>query len=248
MVLARRRTVPRPSRQRYRQNGAWKGHDDYFVGPIPPVDHLKALRDTGWLSEVFREMYNEAAVQVKPEAVIRALKRAGVKFVLMGAHAVNGWTRVARATRDVDALVQKSHHKKAVRAIQAAFPELTPEDNPVVTRFRDAADGEVAIDLMKPTDEIHKAVIKNSVLVRLSHLVPNLEMVLACKFAAMVSPNRQEPRKHMDAADFGLLVKHNKDDINRERLRALGETVYAGGGKEVMKLVDDVLAGRPLVF
>jgi hypothetical protein len=48
--------------------------------------------------------------------------------------------------------------------------------------------------------------------------------------------------------DFGVIVEHNKDDINRVRLERLAETVYPGGGKEILKLVDDILAGRPIVI
>jgi len=231
-----------------KQHPAWKELNTYFDGPIPSVDHAKALRDTSSLGESYRRMWNEGAVKTKAEDVIRVLKRASVKFVLMGAHAANGWRRVARNTRAVDVLVQRNHHRKAVEAIRAAFPTLTPHDNPVVTRFRDPADGEVAIDVMKPTDKLHKAVFKHTVLVRQSHLVPILKMMLACKFAAMVSPNRERMRKAQDAVDFGVIVEHNKDDINRARLERLGETIYSGSGKEILKLADDILAGRPIVI
>ena len=118
----------------------------------------------------------------------------------------------------------------------------------MVTRFRDPADGQVRIDLMKPSEEVHKVAMKNTVCVEQSHLVPNLEMMLVCKFAAMTSPNRPRPKKIQDAADFALLVEHNKNDINRQRLARLGETVYHDAGKEVLKLLDDLLAGRPMVI
>jgi hypothetical protein len=231
-----------------KQHPAWKELNDYFGGPIPPVDHAKALSATTSLNESNRRLWNGGAVEAKAEDVIRALRRARVKFVLIGAHAANGWRRVARTTRDVDVLVRKNHHRKAVAAIRAAFPMLTPYDNPVVTRFRDPTDGEVAIDVMKPADKLHKEVFKQSVLVRQSHLVPNLEMMLACKFAAMVSPHREKMRKRQDAVDFGIIVQHNKGDINRIRLERLGALSYAGGGKEILKLVDDILADRPIVL
>ena len=186
-------------------------------------------------------------MEIEPKTLIQVLNRAGVNFVLMGAHVVAGWSRVHRATEDVDALVQKSHHRKAVEAVRRAFPTLTVEDNPVVTRFRDPSDGRVAIDLMKPVHEIYRVTFRNTVLVEKSHKVPPLVMLLACKFAAMTSPNRLRDNALVDGADFIRLVQHNKHDINRVKLRLLGETVYQGGGG-LLKLVDDVLAGRPLVF
>ncbi|GEM_PF-1006323 len=250
MILTRSKLRPRRIKPRPRQpqDDLWKGHDDHFAGPVPPVDHWKSMCGTARLSRVCWRFHLRGIVMVQHEKVIAALKSAGVRFVLMGAHATNGWTRVDRATRDVDVLIQKSHHRKAVQVIRAAFPDLTPEEHPVVTRFRDPADGVAAIDLMKPADAIHRAVWRNCVPVGRSHLVPNLEMTLACKFAAMTSLNRPREKRLQDAADFGLVVKHNRKDINRQRLQQLGEVVYSRGGVDVLRLVDDFLADRPIVI
>src|SRR5687768_5160766 len=83
---------------------------------------------------------------IGPEDVARVLREAGVEYVLVGAHAANGYTGRPRATLDVDVVVK--HPKKAADAIAAAFPHLQAQDTPVVTRFKDQ-DHE-AIDLMKP--------------------------------------------------------------------------------------------------
>ena len=117
MPTLRPRTIPKLPKAYHARDAIWKGHDDYFSGSIPPVDHMKALRVTGRISNEQRRMYDKDGFQMNPEDVIRALNRAGVRFVVMGAHAVNGWSRVERATQDVDVLVQKSHHRKAVAAI-----------------------------------------------------------------------------------------------------------------------------------
>lgn len=240
------RKINRPG---YRQDPSWADVQDHFSGPIPPADHAKALRKTAWLTKTQLAMWLEGFVDVDPKELIRVLNQAGVKFVLMGAHVTNAWARVEpRATRDVDVLVQKSHHKKAVAAIQKAFPTLQVEEHPVVTRFRDPADNQVAIDAMKPASEIHKAAMKQTIRVEGTHNVPTLEMLLACKLAAMTSPNRAHDRKLQDGADFIRVVMHNRDDIRREKLREFGELLYVGGGAELVKLVDDVLAGRMLVF
>ncbi len=239
------RRIKRPG---YRQDPSWADVQGYFSGPVPPVDHARALKETAWLTKTQLAMRLEGYVEVDPKELIRVLNRARVKFVLMGAHVTNAWSRVNRATRDVDVLVQKSHHRKAVQAIQKAFPTLQPEDNPVVTRFRDPADGEVAIDVMKPSHEIHKAALKHTVRVLGTHFVPTLEMLLACKFAAMISPNRERTRSMQDAVDFARVIEHNKNDVRREKLREYGEFVYPGGGAELVKLVEGVLAGRTLAF
>lgn len=244
----RARRIPTLPKALHARDAIWKGHDDFFSGPIPPVDHAKMLRDTAALSKASVHFWSPQSVLVDPEELVRVLNRAGVRFVLMGAHVTNGWTRVTRTTRDVDVLVQKSHHRKAVEAVRKAFPSFRIEETPVVTRFRDPTDEQVAIDLMKPTHEIHKAVLKNTVRIAGTHDVPILEMALACKFAAMTSPIRSYVKKLQDAADFALIVKHNQDVINRIRLRRLGELIYAGGGDEIVRLAEDVVADRPLRF
>src|SRR3972149_2911978 len=79
------------------------------AGGAAAMDHVRALKTSSQLSERFRRMYNRGAVQVEPEAVVKVLNRAKVKFVLIGAHAVGGWTTEPRATRDVDVLVHRRH-------------------------------------------------------------------------------------------------------------------------------------------
>src|SRR5205085_9899094 len=87
---------------------------------------------------------------IGPDDVARVLNAAKIKYVIVGAHATNGYTGRPRATVDVDVIVQ--FPKKAAKAIAAAFPKLQMQDTPVVTRFRDE-DNE-AIDLMKPTGSL----------------------------------------------------------------------------------------------
>jgi hypothetical protein len=87
-----------------------------------------------------------------------------------------------------------------------------------------------------------EAVFKNKV------SVAGLEMALAMKFAAMVSPHRENRKKHQDTADFMGIVENNRDAIKRLKLRRLGEKVYRGGGNEILQLVDDTLAGRQITI
>src|SRR5438093_1152840 len=70
---------------------------------------------------------------IGPAEVARVLDAAGVKYVIVGAHAANGYSGRPRLTIDVDAVVQ--FPKKAAKAVIAAFPDLQIRDTPVVTRF-----------------------------------------------------------------------------------------------------------------
>ncbi|MGH7192882.1 MAG: hypothetical protein ACREJM_05015, partial [Candidatus Saccharimonadales bacterium] len=149
------------------------------------------------------------------------------------------------ATRDVDVVVQKRHHTKAVRAIQAAWPQLVKKEFPVVTRFLDPANQEPVIDVMRPND-VYAESFKNCVRIGKTHDVPNLELALAAKFAAMVSRNRDRAKKYFDAGDFSQIVLRNHADIDFDRLRQLGDAVYPAGGEELIRFVADVKAGNPL--
>ena len=51
---------------------------------------------------------------ITPLEVIRILNTAKVRFMLLGAHGIGGWTQTPRAHEDVDVLVAASGHKKAV--------------------------------------------------------------------------------------------------------------------------------------
>jgi hypothetical protein len=185
---------------------------------------------------------------ISPQQVIAVLNRAKVSFVLVGAYGLAGWM-VPRATRDVDIVVALKQVRKAVKLLTEAFPHLKAEDDEVVVRLLDARTGGVAIDVLKPVQPPYREVFKNAVKVTAKgqeYRVPSLEMALACKFALMVSLTREEERKHQDAHDFIVMVKHNPE-IDLEKLAEIGEHVYPGGGKDVVEMVRKVRAGEKLV-
>lgn len=221
----------------------WQGHEPP-IDPQRPVNHTAALETTRTLCRSFARMYPEAGLMVDPLDVVETLNRAGVRFVLMGAHGIGGWMHQARATRDVDVVVRKSDHKKAVKAIGQRFPDLVIDDQVVATRFLDSASGEPVVDLMRPVN-LYQHVFNNAVPAG-GHDVPNVEMAIASKFSALVSRNRPEEKQYLDASDFIQMVKRNHLRFDRDRLHQLGEAVYTGGGENVLKMVDDVLAGRRL--
>lgn len=208
--------------------------------------HLAALHISSELTLYFRRKYERGAAMITPEDVISALHEAGVNCVLMGTYGLNCYRSEPRATQDVDVLVTKRDVRKSVRALSEAYPDLEVNDTPAVTRFIDPTTGKPVIDLMKPTQPVYQIVFRHSISVGGTHRIPDLEMALASKFAAMVSPNREQDKKLIDAGDFVNVIKHNRDDIDLEKLKRLGEKVYPGGGEEIMQMVDDIDAGRQI--
>lgn len=209
------------------------------------VDHAAALEASRALCRSYATMYPNAGFMADPLLVIKLLQDAGVRFVLLGAHGIGGWLQQARATRDVDVVVRKSDHKKAIRAISEGFPELVVDKHELLTRFLDPSSGEPIVDLMRPID-LYEHAFDNCIATELGYLVPNLEMAIASKFRALVSRNRPEEKLHLDASDLIQMVKRNHAQVDRDRLRRLGESIFAKGGEQLLKMVDDVIAGRRL--
>ena len=212
------------------------------------LTHRRALGTSSALTGYYYEMYRPGVTMIHPRKVIRLLNGAGVRFVLMGTHGIGGWRKQPRATQDVDVLVAKKDHDKAVQVLQRAFPSLVLKDAAVVSRFIDPAIDEPVIDLMKPVDDILKLAFRYSVRVGKSHKIPDLEMALASKFAAMVSPYRDYDKKLIDGGDFVNIVTYRHKQINRAKLKRLADKVYKGGAAEIIKMVDDIKAGRPISF
>jgi hypothetical protein len=185
---------------------------------------------------------------ITPLEVIRVLNAAGIRFMLLGAHGLGGWMQKPRATEDVDILVGVRAHKKAVRTLLAAFPHLEAEDHEVVTRLRDAKTRAVVIDVLKANQPLYRDALKHTHPVESggqTYHIPSLELALAMKFAAMISLTRADRDKLQDAHDFMYIVDSNPD-INLNKLHALGQLVYNGGGDEVVEKVRQVRAGEKL--
>jgi len=185
---------------------------------------------------------------ISPYEVIAVLNEAGVSFVLVGAYGLGGWIGKPRATEDVDIIVAAKHQKKAVKVLLAAFPHLEVDDQAVVTRLRDCDTKEVAIDVMKPNQQLFRAAFKHTRTITSegqTYRIPTLEMALAMKFAPMVSLYRKDKDKLQDAHDFMYMVDAHSE-IDLTRLAELGDLVYPGGSQEIVEKVRQIRAGETL--
>lgn len=183
-----------------------------------------------------------------PVEVVQVLDKSKIVYLLVGAHAANGYTGEPRATVDVVVLVRFPN--KATAALVKAFPQLRPSDNPVVTRLL-RPDGECAIDFMKAsTSPLWGRLIKLGRTIKICGTpvrIPPVEGVLAAKFAAMASPHRSVAKKMIDGGDFIHIVQRNPK-LDTKLLEELADLVYSGGGRAVLQLFDDARAGRQLTF
>jgi len=209
--------------------------------PTQPVERTSLDRDIGTGARLAEQQ--GATMQLLP--VIKALNATGAKYVLVGAHAINGYTGKPRATVDVDVVAQ--YPKKVASALQQAFPLLTSMDTPVVIRL--LLDGKEAIDVIKPeSSKVFREALRNIVRTQMGGLsipVPDLETVLALKFSSMISLTRKPADRLIDAGDFIHIVEANVK-IDLKKLHSLGELVFAGGGDEILQHVTDARAGRTI--
>jgi hypothetical protein len=208
---------------------------------LKTLDHRTALSISSNVTKNIRRLQGRTAMNIEPRDVIKILNRAKIKFTLVGAHGIAGWLLDPRASQDVDFIVH-AQHKKAVQAVHKAFPDLRIEDIMAVTRFIDPATERPVIDLMKPHSDLHQSVADYSIQVGKTHRVPDLEMALALKYAAIESPHRKSIKKGQDTVDFESMVAAHGDEIEDDKLFSFGEMVKNGGGKEILKLVEKARA------
>ena len=151
-----------------------------------------------------------------------------------------------RNTQDVDVVVQ--YPKKAAEVLSQAFPQLTVQDTPVVTRFKQG-DGKEVVDLIKAeASKLFQRLLKLTTEATVNGvpvLVPVLEGVLASKFSSMMSITRQNLDRQQDALDFARIVVAN-ERIDLILVHELGEIVYIDGGKQIVDLIADARAGKTL--
>jgi hypothetical protein len=228
----------------------WRRRKDYAPDiwqPLPPrpARFFHGFSDR-CLERTLAVTLTQMEVCVSPKDIVPLLERLKVEYVVMGLYGISGWLKEPRATQDVDVLIAKRHHKKAVHAVLNAFPGLTTRDTPVVLRFLE--DDEPVLDFMKPHHPLFVEALKSTTTAKMGEMklrVPTLEMALTLKFFSMTSRGRRHEDKYQDAHDFINMVKHNRA-IDEKRLRTLGDLAYAGGGDDLTKMVADARAGRKL--
>jgi hypothetical protein len=158
--------------------------------------------------------------------------------------------REPRTTTDIDILIGQRFHKRAVRILLAAFPQLRVEDSEDETHLRDAETNQILIDVMKTNQSLYRAGLRHTHPVKWkgqTYLIPSLELALAMKFTAMISATRDYADQHGDAHDFICMAESNSI-IDSRKLHTLGQLVYNGGGDELVEKVRQVRAGEKLVL
>ena len=214
--------------------------------PRLPAGHAYAIRKSTLLTSYTKLHQRKAAMDISPQEVIDVLNAAGIKdWVLMGLHGYVGYMPEPRATQDVDIMVPYSARARAKKAIATRWPQLVLRELSQVTRFLDPLDVDndaqpkPIIDLMHPWSPFQELILREYVTVdeETQHRIPRLEAALVSKYAALVSPHRDQDKREYDAGDFRRLVRTNRDRIQRDDLRRLAGLVWEGGADDIERFV-----------
>jgi hypothetical protein len=219
-----------------------------------PLEHARAVAECARLSAQYRKMWvRMAEITVDLNAILQTLRARKIPFVLTGAHGIAGWMGRPRATQDVDILVRAGRNgARAVNALKALYPQLEVRQLAGVTGFFAPGETLALIDVTYP----HRADLQDTLETAIwvteggqKYRVPALEAALANKYGAMLTPTRDPVKRAQDAVDFATMVRHSLDEgrqpIDLDRLAALGEKVWkGGGGEELLRLVEEAKEGK----
>lgn len=188
---------------------------------------------------------------VSPYELAKILAEARAEYVLIGGHTLGYFTGTPRATVDVDAIVAASDIGKAVKAIQAKFPELKVQDLVYNVRFNSVrSEGRVGaerVDLVRNNAPLFARILQRyTVTVAAKGLLlrlPTVEAAVAMKFAAVISPNRGNDSRPQDRTDLLSIVSLNRS-LSLDVVKELGDLVYPGGGSELEHFCTSVWQGK----
>lgn len=225
------------------------------------LSHDDAVQEIAFLQRQYRMQWSNRvpASPVDLNVILRTLIEKRIPFVLTGAHGIGGWTGRPRNTQDVDILVKPGrNHGRAVKAVRALYPQLEVRTFTGLTAFFVPGETASVIDVACPYRGDQEETLADPVWTEnrelgLRYRVPALEAALANKYGAMLTPTRDLEKRLLDVADFAGMIRHSMDEgrrpIDLEKLEALGEKVWpGGGGKEILRMVERVKAGQAIHF
>lgn len=189
---------------------------------------------------------------VNPLEVAALFEKEYVSYVLIGGHMLSYYTGTARATVDVDFIIGCTDFTRAVKVIDEMYTQFKHHDRVYHVTFDSKKSNQKdpkRIDLVKDGFPLFPEIVQKYCHTlnasKYTVKVPTVEAAIALKFAASISPSRDDENKPIDKADLLRLVR-SRDYLDTTALTSLGDLVYRGGGKELEAIVDDIQNGKPV--
>lgn len=184
------------------------------------------------------------------QAMLEILRDVGAKYALIGGLAV-GYHGHERATVDVDMLVPGRFLQRLTDAVSDRGYEVEVFLDNMIRVYPPDSDKSIADFVSADANPVLRAAFKEvesaEVLGERVSIVTRAALV-ALKFHAAVSPEREIQDKYQDIADIGHILKAGfprRDEDDAHRIAALS---YPGAGDDFETFMDDLRHGRPVRF
>lgn len=172
--------------------------------------------------------------------VIRVLERTGVRWTVVGAHAVNTYAE-PRATVDIDLVIDARMLPAALDALEREFGELVVDDIGAAERVKN-----LSVDLIRSDNHVMFRAALDEALDRGGVRVPPPELLIALKFLAACSPWRRAAERAQDIADLIKVYEAVGTTLDRDRMFGYASQIYPRAEQELADLLDRIERGEKI--
>lgn len=171
-----------------------------------------------------------------------------IHWVLVGAGAINFYSRRPRATQDVDLIVEAAHLSRAASIAQTVMGRGTRRENRGTHVTLHSPVSPLIVDLIRSDQHALFQTALKEKRRRKGVRIPPLEVILALKYLSAVSPYRHVDDKRQDLVDFARVLRANGERVNKGRLIDLGAQAHERARAEIARLIDDIEHDRPITL
>lgn len=173
--------------------------------------------------------------------VIATFDELGVRWCLIGAHAIGEYTE-PRATEDVDLLVDDRRMPKLLSLLGDRLGPLDVDDIGAAVRLR-----ALQIDLVRASaNSVFRTALAEATTID-AWRIPTREALLVMKFMAATSPFRGLDRRRQDIIDLVRLYRAiDPDDLDRPTISRLAGMMYGGADAELSELLGRIDRDEPI--
>jgi hypothetical protein len=182
------------------------------------------------------------AVPDAVSVICKLAKDNDILLVLVGANAVNVYSGRPRASQDVDFVCDKPDRLIALIKKVLTNYKLKIKESAAV--FKISKDNQEFVDIIKPDNDLLRTTLSRTRRVQ-GFYIPIIEVLVALKYAAMISPYRQEADQLQDAADFIRVIKNNPR-LDAEKTAEYASSIHETAADEIKRFIADVRAGKRL--
>lgn len=180
-------------------------------------------------------------------------EEVGADHCLVGGIAV-GYHAQPRATVDVDMLVPRRKAGRIARALEARGYLVTRHPGMIRVYAAGATPGEdpAVADLIEreanPTLRAIAKATEPATVLGLPVRIVTRGGLVAAKFHAAVSPDRNVLDRQQDLVDMGRVVTKRFTAEDEELALSIAQTMYAEAPQELARVIEDHRAGRPVTL